>query len=240
MMYFLSGYVFLNSIVGVVLYFVAPVTFSPLVMMLIVGLASFVIMIVGMLINIALKWLLLGKIVEGDYPLWGNYHMRLWFIEGVNGVVMATYGWLLNGTPILTWYLRAMGCRIGNNVVIHGSISGFDLVEIGDGCMLNGGSSISASTIEGGMISFRRVKLGDDVTLGTKAMVQEGVTIGDNAILDHMCCVAPNQVVGSNEKWVGSPAEFDGMVPPPEEEVKVSAALHTTSSAIPPLTTRIT
>jgi len=220
-MYFIAAYMFFNTLIGLVLFFLFPRA-HPMILMVIVGIASLVIMVLSMIINVAFKWLILGSLKEGDYPLWGSYHMKLWFVEAMNGVVMSTFSWLLSGTPILTWYLRAMGCSIGSNVVINGAVSGFDLVEIGDGCIINIGAAISASTIEDGMISFRHVKIGEGVTLGTRAMVQLGAVVGDHAIIDHMCSVAPYQVVGSDEKWVGSPAELDGIVAPPDDSVKVS------------------
>ena len=36
----------------------------------------FALLLYSILLSVGMKWLLIGKYKEGDYPLWGSYHMR--------------------------------------------------------------------------------------------------------------------------------------------------------------------
>jgi len=102
-----------------------------------------------------------------------SYHMMLWFVEAMNGVVICLPSPSFFLAPLSLHGICGQGMvnqSTGSNVVINGAVSGFDLVEIGDVFMINMGAAISASTIEDGMISFRHVKVGEGVTLGTRAI----------------------------------------------------------------------
>ena len=32
---------------------------------------------------VAAKWLVIGRVRPGRYPLWGAYHMRWWFVQAL-------------------------------------------------------------------------------------------------------------------------------------------------------------
>ena len=32
-------------------------------------------------ITLAVKWVVIGKMKEGDYPLWGTYYFRWWLVK---------------------------------------------------------------------------------------------------------------------------------------------------------------
>jgi maltose O-acetyltransferase len=87
-------------------------------------------------------------------------------------------------------------CALSNNV----SIIAVESVEIGDDCLIGDLVSIMDSDFHGiapdqrrtGPIQTVPVKLGNNVWLGSRVIVQKGVTIGTNSI------VAPNAVVTSS------------------------------------------
>ena len=58
---------------------------------------------------ISTKWLVIGKMKEGDYPLWGSYYFRWWFVKTMQRLLPAQF---LNGTPLYPMYLRWIGFKV--------------------------------------------------------------------------------------------------------------------------------
>ena len=65
--------------------------------------------------GIAGKWLVLGRAKPGRYPLWGFYYYRYWLAAQFGRLVP---GALLQGSPVMNFYLRLMGARIGEGAYI--------------------------------------------------------------------------------------------------------------------------
>ncbi|MCX5787884.1 MAG: AMP-binding protein, partial [Elusimicrobia bacterium] len=53
---------------------------------------------VVLLLSIALKWLLLGRVRPGEYPLWGWFYWRFWFVRAVVRAAPVNH---LAGTPLI-------------------------------------------------------------------------------------------------------------------------------------------
>ncbi len=93
-------------------------------------------------------------------------------------------------------------CRItiGNHVNIGGNVRIFD----------HDFHSLNFKTRRGGEknrdIEAAPVKIGNDVFIGTNAVVLKGVTIGDRAVVGAGAIVARD--VPSDEVWAGNPARF--------------------------------
>ena len=60
--------------------------------------------------GVVLKWLLLGRVRPGRYPLWGWFFCRWWLVRKL---LQSTPLDLLAGSPLLAPYLRLLGARIG-------------------------------------------------------------------------------------------------------------------------------
>jgi acyl carrier protein len=82
-------------------------------------------------VGILLKWMIVGRLKEGLYPMWGIYHTRWWLSEKA---VMIFGRGVFNWTETtLIWYYRLLGAKIGSNVTIKNSQLGeWDLLDIGD------------------------------------------------------------------------------------------------------------
>jgi len=82
-------------------------------------------------VGILLKWLIVGRLKEGLYPMWGVYHTRWWLSEEA---VMVFGKGVFNWTETtLIWYYRLLGAKIGSNVTIKNAQLGeWDLLDIGD------------------------------------------------------------------------------------------------------------
>ena len=89
--------------------------------------------------TIALKWLLIGRYRVGEHPLWSFF---VWRDEIMNTTQERLAGaWLMGAaqaTPMMSLYLRLMGAKVGRDVWCDtNTITEFDMVQLGDGCVVN-------------------------------------------------------------------------------------------------------
>ena len=77
------------------------------------------------------KWLIAGRLKPGSYPLWGLTYYRWWLADRL---IEAVPAYMINGSPLYSAWLRALGARIGADVNL-GSVTLRvpDLVAVGDG-----------------------------------------------------------------------------------------------------------
>ena len=131
---------------------------------------------------VALKWIVVGRFTAGRHALGSAAHLRAWIVERV---LAATPIDLLAGTPWMNVFLRAMGARIGKNVhVATAAIGAFDLVDIGDDATVGIDATIAPSSIEEGERVLAPSRSGARCTVETRAFVQGGATMEDDAALD--------------------------------------------------------
>ncbi|MBN1125600.1 MAG: acyltransferase [Sedimentisphaerales bacterium] len=107
-----------------------------------------------------------------------------------------------NGCILLQARTKEAVIRIGNHCAISNNVSviAMESVEIGEDCLIGELVSIMDSDFHGiapeqrrsGPIQTRPITIEKNVWLGSRVIVQKGVTIGENSI------VTPNAVVTAN------------------------------------------
>jgi acetyltransferase-like isoleucine patch superfamily enzyme len=113
---------------------------------------------------------------------------------------------MVRGTPLINWFYRGMGAKIGKNTLITTiRFMDCDLIEIGDGCVIGGGAALSAHTGEKGQGVLKSVKLGNRVTIGADTMVLPGTVIEDNVIVGANSVVPKDSHLEGNAIYGGSP-----------------------------------
>ncbi|MCX7009029.1 MAG: peptide synthetase, partial [Kiritimatiellaeota bacterium] len=161
---------------------------------------------VMLIIGIATKWLVLGRVRPGVYPLWGQYFFRWWFVNRVLDTVPTHF---LGGTPLMALYNRLLGARIGRNVHLRDdTIDDPDLTEVGDDCSFNPGATLSTSKIENGRFKLSRIRVGNGCYVGANSAVAAGAVLGDGVEIGDLSMVPPGITVPAGEIWAGSPARF--------------------------------
>lgn len=161
-------------------------------------------------ITIAAKWLIIGRTKPGRYPLWGVYHYRLWVVQRL--ATLAHMKWL-QGSPLLPMYLRAMGARIGKDVVIGDlDVGAADLVTIGDRASLGGKIKLSNAHVEGNELIIGPIVIGADAYVGTSCVIENDCALGEGAELRDLSAIPAGTHVAAWEVWDGSPARKTGMV----------------------------
>ncbi len=155
---------------------------------------------------VATKWLVIGKMKEGDYPLWGSYYFRWWFVKTMQRLLPAQF---LNGTPLYPSYLRMLGMKIAEDAQISDfSFGAEDLISIGSDASLSSQTSLNNAFVEDGMLKLRKITIGDHAYIGSSAMISGGTTIEDWGELQDLSHLQPSGTIAEGEVWQGSPAQL--------------------------------
>ena len=159
--------------------------------------------------GIAGKWLVLGRAKPGRYPLWGVYYFRYWLASQFGRL---TPGALMQGSPVMNFYLRMMGAKVGEGAYIGEVTCGApDLVTIGPRASI-GRVTIANAVVVGNEFILGRVEIGEDAYIGSSTVISHDVVIEEGAELADLTSVAPGRHIGKGEKWDGSPGRKIGMV----------------------------
>ncbi|HEX5497906.1 MAG TPA: Pls/PosA family non-ribosomal peptide synthetase, partial [Thermomicrobiales bacterium] len=157
-----------------------------------------------LLLAVAAKWLVIGRYKAGDYPLWGAYYFRWWFVNSIVGSIPIGY---LAGTPLLAWFFRAMGAKIGPNVLLAtDDCSSFDLLSIGADSTVGVEANLAGYTVERGWLRIGPIEIGAGCFVGTRAVIREGASLGDGAKLEDLSMLPRGGRIPAGERWAGSPA----------------------------------
>ncbi|MGN6098100.1 MAG: Pls/PosA family non-ribosomal peptide synthetase [Bosea sp. (in: a-proteobacteria)] len=188
------------------------------------------IIIVTGLIAIALKWIVLGRTKPGVYPLWGVYYFRWWFAARVASLVHIKW---LQGTPVMRFYWRLLGAKVGRDVILSDYEAGaIDLIEIGQGASFGTKTTFANGEAIGDKLVIGRIRIGKDVSAGASVVFGHGCVVGDHAEIGDLTSIAPGTQVGEAEIWDGSPGRKVGTVdlaalPPQAEASPARRALMT-------------
>jgi non-ribosomal peptide synthetase-like protein len=160
------------------------------------------------LVGVGTKWLVIGRIRAGDYPLWGSYYFRWWLVKNVQKLVTIQF---LNDTPIYPVYLRMLGVKIGENAQLSNfSIGAEDLVTIGNDVSISSNVILDNAYIENGLLKIRTIEIGDHGYIGNNAIMGPGTKLGEWAELNDLSYLQEGKVINDREIWKGSPAKCSG------------------------------
>ena len=177
--------------------------FAALLVYLLVNFGSF-------LFVIAAKWLVLGRVKAGRYPLWGVMYFRWWLTDRISEVPPRH---LLSGSPLNAMYLRALGAKIGKDVIIGAlSIRVPDLLCIGNGVSIGSSVNLENARVERGELILGGISIGNESVVDSYAVMEDGTSLGDYAHLGGLSSLSTGQQVPSAQRWEGSPARFSEAV----------------------------
>ncbi|GAA2740277.1 non-ribosomal peptide synthetase [Terrabacter aerolatus] len=156
-------------------------------------------------VPVLLKWVLVGRWTQTEFPVWGLAYLRFWF---VHALVNTNPLRLFVGTPIYVVYLRALGARIGPGVSIFSTSVPVctDLLTIGAGTAIRKDTRYACYRAYDGRIQTGPVTLGSDVLVGETSVLDIGTSMGDGAQLGHASSLQTGQEVPPGSRWHGSPA----------------------------------
>ena len=110
--------------------------------------------------------------------------------------------------PLSRLVYMALGLRIGRDSYSVGVILDPPMTKIGKNSIIGHDALLLSHVIEGKLLALLPITIGDNVTIGTKAIIMPGVTIGDRAVVSVGAIVTKGTHIGSGEIWGGIPAKF--------------------------------
>jgi len=132
----------------------------------------------------------------------------------------------LLGTPMLPWYLRLLGARIGRRVYTHTTgLLEWDMVDIGDHVALNNDCVMQSHLFEDRVLKASGFRIGNDCTVGALSVVLYDSVMEDGAKLGPLSLLMKGERLPAGSAWSGIPASYQRPVPEtgcgPEAPVEV-------------------
>ena len=162
--------------------------------------------VIGCAVPIATKWLVIGRWRREEIPIWSLAYFRFWLVKSITRVSPLR---LFVGTPLYVLYLRALGARIGRQVLVLSTNVPVctDLLSIGDGALIPKDTMFSGYRAHSGVIQTGRVTIGREAHLGEMTVLDIETTVGDRAELGHSSALHAGQSIPPGQVWHGSPAQ---------------------------------
>ncbi|MFH8788080.1 Pls/PosA family non-ribosomal peptide synthetase [Streptomyces roseoverticillatus] len=155
----------------------------------------------------AAKWLLVGRFTAGEQPLWSSFVWRNELYDTF--VETLAVPWLagpFTGTPVLNWWLRSLGARIGRGVWCDTHwLPETDLVSLGDGVTVGRGCVLQTHLFHDRIMRMDAVRLDAGASLGPHGIVLPGSTVGAGVSLAPASLVMRGETVPAGTRWAGNP-----------------------------------
>ena len=164
--------------------------------------------LLGFAVAIAGKWLIAGRLKAGRYPLWGMTYYRWWLTDRL---IEAAPTYLLSGSSMYAWWLRALGAKVGRDVII-GSITlrAPELLSIGDGVSIGNAANFENARVEHGELRLGPITLEREACVGSYAVLEGNTYIGAYGHLEGQSALSDGETLPAGRIWKGSPARDVG------------------------------
>ena len=155
---------------------------------------------------IALKWLIIGKMKEGDYPLWGTYYFRWWLVKTLQKMLPSDF---ISGTPLYPFYLRLFGVKVAGDAQLSNlSMGAEDLITIDSDASLSSQVVFNNAWVEDGWLKLRSIHIGKHCYIGSSAVIGGNTVMADGCELQDLSYLPMNTITNEGEVWYGSPAQL--------------------------------
>jgi len=164
------------------------------------------------LITVAFKWVVVGRYVRRDRPLWSHL---VWRSEVINALCEnLAYPLLLRalvGTPFLPVFYRLLGCRLGRQVFLDTTeLTEFDLISVGHRACLNYGCTVQTHLFEDRVMKMAGLRIDDDCAVGPMSVVLHDSHMEQGARLGGLSLLMKGETLPAQTRWEGSPARNTG------------------------------
>ena len=174
-----------------------------------VGIGFFVFGVSLSLETIILRYLLNLKIREVEYGYFSLEAVKWAFVNAMILIVNLTFMDYMRLTPLLPFYYRLMGAKIGKRVQVNTKgIADVSLIEIGDDSVIGGDAVLIGHIAEHGKLKLKKTIIGQKVTVGLGAVIMPGSTIGNGSLIAARSVLSKNTIVPEKSLFAGTPARF--------------------------------
>ncbi|MDP4270697.1 MAG: peptide synthetase, partial [Bacteroidota bacterium] len=156
-----------------------------------------------------LKWLMLGNIKEGRYPVDSLFYYKKWFFDQLMKLSLQVIGTLYTTLYLQIWF-RMLGVKMGKRVEISTvEFISPDLLVTGDECFLADSVSVGASHVRNGYITIAKAHIGNRTFVGNSAVISPGTQLGDDVLVGVLSKVNDENLPAKDgTSWFGSPAVY--------------------------------
>lgn len=159
-----------------------------------------------LVLAVSVKWILLGRIKQGRYKLWGWFYLRWWFVQNIIHVLGLGQ---LAGTPLLPLVYRLLGMKVGKDVHLETDhFAAFDLISIGDNSTVDENVKVRGFSVKDGYLIVGSVTIGQRCFIGERSVVGENTVMENDARLEDLSLLPSGSQIRRGETWAGSPAQF--------------------------------
>ncbi|NHZ65793.1 Pls/PosA family non-ribosomal peptide synthetase [Massilia genomosp. 1] len=159
-------------------------------------------------IAVAGKWLIAGRLKAGSYPLWGWTYYRWWLADRL---VESAPVYLLSGSSLYVWWLRALGARVGSEVLVGSmTLRVPDLLDIADGVSIGNAVNLENARVDRGRLLLGAIALGENASVSSYAVMEGNTSVGALGHLEGQAALADGASVPQARVWGGSPARDQG------------------------------
>ncbi|MBH1938192.1 amino acid adenylation domain-containing protein [Streptomyces sp. AV19] len=163
--------------------------------------------LVAGLIATAAKWLLMGRFRTGEHPLWSSFVWRNELYDTfVESLAVPWLAGPFTGTPVLNWWLRTLGVRIGRGVWCDTHwLPEPDLITLGDGATVGRGCVLQTHLFHDRIMRMDTVHLAEGASLGPHGIVLPGTHVGAHTAVAPSSLVMRGEYVPAGTRWAGNP-----------------------------------
>ena len=178
------------------------------------------------------KWLVVGRIQVVEHPLWSPFVWRNEVSDAfVETVAAPWFARAASGTPVMNWWLRALGARVGRGAWCETYwLPEADLVTLGKGSTVNRGCVVQTHLFHDRVMRMDTVVLEDGSTLGPHCVALPAARLGAGSTVGPASLVMRGDEVPSSTRWQGNPiapwssSRKKQRVAEPSKEAKDAAA----------------
>jgi non-ribosomal peptide synthetase-like protein len=155
------------------------------------------------------KWILVGKIEPGKYPVYSSFGLRKWWVDRLIEMSLDMMPTLYSTLYLIPW-LRMLGAKIGARTEISTATNITpDLLTIGSESFIADTVSLGANKVDRGWMELAPTKVGSQTFVGNGAVVPANSIIADNCLIG--CFSIPpvsDTPMQTDTAWLGSPAIY--------------------------------
>ncbi len=155
------------------------------------------------------KWILLGRVKPGNYPVYSGFGLRKWWIDRLMSMSLEMMPTLYSTLYLLPW-LRMLGAKIGARTEISTATNITpDLLSIGAESFIADTVSLGAVKVDRGWMELAPTTIGSQTFVGNGALVPADSNISDNSLIG--CLSIPpigDKPMQPDTAWLGSPAIY--------------------------------
>ena len=158
-------------------------------------------------VTVAAKWLLVGRIRAGEFPLWSSFVWRNELADTfVETVAAPWFARAASGTPALNLWLRALGAKIGRGAWCESYwLPEADLVTLDRGSTVNRGCVVQTHLFHDRIMRMDAVVLEPGSTLGPHGVALPSARLGAGVTVGPASLVVRGDEVPPSTRWQGNP-----------------------------------